>query len=331
MPFLSPERAASLTDKVDLQEFWTGALGKYPKPKNHGPVPGVLVGSLFSKRKDLFDAGVHRQLQAGICGTAKEGAESIVVSGGYADDADYGDWMIYTGQGGRDPESGVQIRDQEVTLGNAALVTSYVFDLPVRVIRGSSGDPNYSPRTGYRYDGLFEVEHFWDDIGKAGFRVWRYQLRRISENDALPDVNFPSIPIAHEPTQPEGNQAPDRRTTVTQRVVRSTRVAEWVKAVHNYKCQICKELLETPRGPYAEAAHIQPIGKPHSGPDTVDNILCLCANHHVLFDAGALWVTDDLMVIDHQGNNLGPLRTQENHQINRDHLLYHRTKIAKVG
>ncbi len=253
-----------------------------------------------------------------------------MVSGGYTDDEDFGDWMIYTGQGGRDPEAGVQIRDQELTLGNAALVTSYVFGLSVRVIRGSAGDPNYSPTTGFRYDGLFEVEYFWSEAGRDGFRVWRYQLRRIPESDASFDLSFPPVQVIPAgPAHPDGNQAPDRRTTVTQRVVRSTPVAEWVKNAHSYKCQVCRELLTTPRGPYAEAAHIQPLGKPHSGPDTVDNILCLCANHHVLFDAGALWVTHDLMVVNHHGQKLGPLHTQDKHHVDLERLSYHRAKIAK--
>jgi putative restriction endonuclease len=38
----------------------------------------------------------------GIHGTAKEGADSIVVSGGYVDDRDMGDVIIYTGEGGND-------------------------------------------------------------------------------------------------------------------------------------------------------------------------------------------------------------------------------------
>lgn len=41
------------------------------------------------------------------------GADAIVVSGGYEDDNDDGDEIIYTGQGGNDPDSGKQVADQE--------------------------------------------------------------------------------------------------------------------------------------------------------------------------------------------------------------------------
>ena len=47
------------------------------------------------------------------------GAESIALSGGYEDDADLGDVIIYTGQGGQ--ENGRQVADQELKLGNLAL------------------------------------------------------------------------------------------------------------------------------------------------------------------------------------------------------------------
>ncbi|MEU0185443.1 YDG/SRA domain-containing protein [Streptomyces sp. NPDC006207] len=55
-----------------------------------GEVPNVEVGQPFESRRLAHEAGVHRPLQAGICGTKKTGAESIVVSGGYKDDEDYG-------------------------------------------------------------------------------------------------------------------------------------------------------------------------------------------------------------------------------------------------
>ena len=84
-------------------------------------LPGIQPGARFETRRQLYDAGVHRALQAGIVGSGVTGAESIVLSGGYADDEDYGDLIIYTGHGGRDPEAGRQIEDQTFTRQNQAL------------------------------------------------------------------------------------------------------------------------------------------------------------------------------------------------------------------
>jgi putative restriction endonuclease len=65
-----------------------------------GAIDGVEAGAAFPNHRALYDAGVHRALRAGIVGWAREGAESIVLSGGYVDDEDHGSVIIYTEHGG---------------------------------------------------------------------------------------------------------------------------------------------------------------------------------------------------------------------------------------
>lgn len=120
---------------------------------------------MYASRQEAHDAGVHGPLQAGISGAAAEGADSIVVSGGYEDDQDLGDTIVDTGHGGNDPNTGAQIADQVLERGNAALARNYSERLPVRVIRGTNGEPTFSPKTGYRYDGLFDVDDYWEELG----------------------------------------------------------------------------------------------------------------------------------------------------------------------
>ncbi|MGW4274219.1 HNH endonuclease [Streptomyces seoulensis] len=127
------------------------------------------------------------------------------------------------------------------------------------------------------------------------------------------------------PVQPGGNESPTRVEVTTQRVVRSTAVAEYVKGVHDSTCQICGTRLATPTGAYAEAAHIQPLGRPHEGPDVSSNVLCLCPNHHVLFDLGMLHITDDLVVVEQpSGTHRGRLAERPGHQVDSRFLQYHR-------
>jgi putative restriction endonuclease len=64
---------------------------------------------------------VHRGLIQGIA-TA---GSTIVLAGGYVDDEDFGDTIIYTGEGGRDPNTGAQIADQELSGRNLELVQNY--------------------------------------------------------------------------------------------------------------------------------------------------------------------------------------------------------------
>src|SRR5215203_3410651 len=129
--------------------------------RTFGEIPGNPPGTTYTSRDELANQRVHAPLQHGISGAASEGADSIVVSGGYEDDEDYGDLIIYTGAGGRDPATGAQISDQEFAAQNLALVRSASEGLPVRVTRGAAGEPAFSPANGFRYDGLFRVEAAW--------------------------------------------------------------------------------------------------------------------------------------------------------------------------
>lgn len=87
-----------------------------------------------------------------------------------------------SGQGGNDPQSKRQVADQELTRGNAGLLRSQLDGREVRVIRGSGGDPAYSPTSGFRYDGLYRVSDSWQDLGHDGYRIWRFRLEKVDAN-----------------------------------------------------------------------------------------------------------------------------------------------------
>jgi hypothetical protein len=91
----------------------------------------------------------------------------IFIRGGYEDDQDLGDVIIYTGEGGRDPDSGKQIADQELTGRNLALAKNSVTGLPVRVVRRVAA--------GYQYSGLFNVEDYQAKYGKSGYKVYLFR------------------------------------------------------------------------------------------------------------------------------------------------------------
>lgn len=85
--------------------------------RSFGHVLGVAVGVIFENRNDLGQAGVHRPRMAGISYSEREGADSIIISGGYEDDEDHGDLIIYTGPRGKRSATGRQIADQQFTRG----------------------------------------------------------------------------------------------------------------------------------------------------------------------------------------------------------------------
>ncbi|WP_410619514.1 YDG/SRA domain-containing protein [Amycolatopsis sp. cmx-8-4] len=291
-----------------------GELSDYPE------------GTTFKNRAEVSASKVHRALQAGIVGTGKSGAESIVSSGGYEDDDDRGDELIYTGHGGRDGR-GRQIENQSFAApGNAALRTSWLTGDPVRVVRGPDPKSPHAPDQGYRYDGLFRVEDAAIVPGQGGFQICRFQMVKVSRaadvTFGVGDYLLPAAP--QHPTVPVGNAAPGRKPVTAQRIVRSTKVVEYVKKIHDHTCQICSTRLSLGSGEgYSEGAHIQALGGLHRGPDVLPNVLCLCANCHVQFDRGAIVIGADRTVV-RDGKPAGSLNELDVHKVGDEFLEYHR-------
>ncbi|XP_072268962.1 E3 ubiquitin-protein ligase UHRF1-like [Pyxicephalus adspersus] len=175
-------------------------------PSNHfGPIPGVPVGTMWKFRVQVSESGVHRPHVAGIHGRGNDGSYSLVLAGGYEDDADNGTEFTYTGSGGRDlsgnKRTAEQSCDQKLTNMNRALALNCNAPIndkqgsvakdwragkPVRVVRSSKGRKHskYAPEEGNRYDGIYKVVKYWPQKGKSGFLVWRYLLRRDDEEPA---------------------------------------------------------------------------------------------------------------------------------------------------
>ena len=109
-----------------------------------------------------------------------------------------------------------------------------------------------------------------------------------------------------------------RVLTQIKRIIRDTKISRSVKIIHNYRCQICGHTIHLGNGNfYAEAHHIKPLGNKHSGPDIVENVMCVCPNHHVLLDYGAIPINQ----ID--------LRTVSGHVFSDIYVEYHNTAIYK--
>jgi putative restriction endonuclease len=308
-----------------------GVFASRVEMRNFGEIPGYAPGSLFLNRAELSAARVHTPTQAGIAGSWDVGAESVVVSGGYEDDVDLGDVIIYTGHGGNDAVSGRQVGSQTLHRGNRALARSCQDGLPVRVIRGHRLKSPFSPEVGYEYAGLYRVDSFWRAQGISGYDVWQFRLEKLDEVPPVSPLQGKSAQdhfgIREDPPEYSAETAEQaaRRLETVQRIVRNTRIAQMVKELHDFRCQICGVLLETAAGRYAESAHIRPLGTPHDGPDSLDNVLCLCPNHHVAFDLGGIYIRDDFTVVENlTGKPIGSLRMVPKHRIAHEYIRYHR-------
>jgi putative restriction endonuclease len=286
------------------------------RPIIFGPIDGVEEGHLFQNRKEMMPSSFHRNWAAGIDGNGTEGVAAIVLSGGYEDDEDRGDEIIYTGAGGNDANTGKQTEDQSwLNRGNAGLRVSMDKGLPVRVIRGSQHRSAYSPAAGYLYAGLYSVVDAWEEVGKSGYKICRFSLVYCGQN---PDRKTPE-----QTEQDAGHKGTQRRESTVLRIVRDTKMARDIKELYQYECQVCGHTIHTlGGGRYAEGAHIRPLGRPHDGHDSRDNVLCLCPTHHVMFDKGVFSITDDGALTGALAGST--LRLHQQHRLNIENLQYHR-------
>ena len=200
--------------------------------------------------------------------------------------------------------------------GNAGLKLSFEEQLPVRVIRGSGGDPKWSPTSGYRYDGLYLVSRFREAHGLDGYKVCRYLLDRLEQTKVIEASD--GTPV-------------DRTTTIAERLIRNPVLAQRLKKIYDWACQMCATRIESPSGPYAEAAHIKPLGRPDDGPDIGANMLCLCPNHHKLLDSGGVVVDENWKVIHIVGHkDIGALTRDHRHGLTQEYLQWYRERWLRI-
>lgn len=161
-----------------------------------GSIPGVYVGDAFFYRMELCVVGLHGQIQAGIdyvgprlTPNGDPVATSIIVSGGYEDDDDSGDVLVYTGHGGKHRNLLTHSVDQKLRGGNLALERSRHFGIEIRVIRGIQCEGSPSGKV-YIYDGLYKVTDHWFDVGKSGFGVYKYRLVRLPKQPQMGTLIF---------------------------------------------------------------------------------------------------------------------------------------------
>ncbi|WP_094770586.1 YDG/SRA domain-containing protein [Microbacterium gorillae] len=272
----------------------------------YGPVPGVPTGARFRTRRALYDRRVHHDIRQIICGGPDPavGAESVLVPAGRPDDHDLGGILYLTGSG--NTRAGRVVSDQVLTGLNRILADNIDSGQPVRLIRETAGE--------FAYDGLFLVEDAYLRSGVDGHAICQFRLRQMRPV-AAPDRSVP-------PAQAQ------RALATHYRLVRDPAVPARVKALYDHRCQICGIRIQTLAGAYSEGAHLVPLGGGTDGPDTDANVLCLCPNHHVMLDHGALAITDEWLVIDRDGQTIGDLTLHPDHQLDPACARRHRQLLG---
>jgi HNH endonuclease len=167
-------------------------------------------------------------------------------------------------------------------------------------------------RPGDGYFTLFDkntsAKKWWhDEVKKSENYKWSLFLR-YSPLEPLPET--PEAADIEEPL-------PGRVKVTKYRILRDTALARLIKELYDHKCQLCRTPLKLHDGKnYAEAHHIKPLGGSDPGPDSKDNIICVCPNCHAQCDMGAIAL--DAVKL-----------STEFHRINPTYVAHHNEKIWK--
>ena len=160
-------------------------------------------------------------------------------------------------------------------------------------------------------------------LGKRGFNICRFHL--------VSETSLENLESSAKDSFKSTYQRASRSEVVVNRLNRNLKISEKVKEIYSHHCQVCGTLLQSPSGPIAIGAHIKPLGKPHNGPDTLSNMLCLCPNHHDQFDKLSFCIdAESLSIIGLDGFTGQRLKIKPRHKIEANFLLYHKSLYDAV-
>lgn len=183
-------------------------------------------------------------------------------------------------------------------------------------------DDELSGSVGTKSRGLADIDYRFSDLARWGTIVSnRRNYWRLTSPKPPPITEFvlPPSDIA---------APPDRIDTHVQRIVRDTLAAKSLKALYDYKCQVCGLRIEPASGSfYIEIHHVRPLGGSHCGLDTHTNMLVLCPNHHAMFDFGIpRFTAPDRITIGEASHALTC-----KHSLTPDVIAYHNEHIHRTA
>ncbi|KAL3528326.1 hypothetical protein ACH5RR_007648 [Cinchona calisaya] len=204
---LQEQKSGKATQRIDIKAAMVlEKEGKWVNTvREVGEIPGVEIGDQFQYRAELAVVGLHTQYFAGI-DYIKVGRECfatcIVDSGRHKNKRITPDVFIYAGEGGNPEISGKKAKDQKLTCGNLALLTSMYANLPVRVVHCCKSlkapntlGVNNGSGLRYSYQGLYTVESYsWKRDEEFGKLVFKFKMVRMPDQPKVVPRSPSSLP-----------------------------------------------------------------------------------------------------------------------------------------
>lgn len=167
---------------------------------------------------------------------------------------------------------------------------------------------------------------FRDEKIKAGDKIIiKYDPKNLNTDNRVPvDIHLlqSNNELPDEDISPVSKDivAAEKIHQLVYRVLRDTVAARLIKTKYEFNCQLCGKTVNLADGKrYAEVHHIKPLGIPHNGPDSSTNIICVCPNHHVQLDYGAIRLEKS------------KIRILVGHEISDEFIKYHNEVICSIS
>lgn len=165
------------------------------RERTHGELPGVPGGLLLKSRGEAAITGIHQRILRGIDYVSGDPAYAVCISGEYEDDVASDGTITYTGEGGQGKGKKKAQDQTDSSPGNQALIRSIDSQDTIRVIRGNSD-------IGYYYLGLYRCTGYTYKPGECGFKVLKFNLVPIMENQCPWERSIPLRKRPRKKTHP---------------------------------------------------------------------------------------------------------------------------------
>lgn len=170
-----------------------------------------------------------------------------------------------------------------------------------------------------------EIKNYMGPTFEEAFKELK-DLEDMRENTTRPGNQEEILTTENEETK--------RVTTTVSRIVRDTKLIKNLKKEYKDVCQICgKRIKKKEDRFYSEGHHVKPLGGVHQGPDTADNVVILCPNHHIEFELGVIAISMDNFKIIHADEDSKYHNKKLNYtrkDLSKEYLKYHLEKIFKA-
>lgn len=154
--------------------------------------------------------------------------------------------------------------------------------------------------------------------GHARFESTEYGRYRLISTPPTSEMSTSPGSKTHDPgLLLDDLEGPLRKQRALMLLQRNASLSQELKALYEWKCQVCGTHIELGAGiRYAEAHHIRALGEPHNGPDKMGNMVCVCPNCHVKLDFHVMKIDVQALLIS-------------KHSLDLQCVQYHNHLVAK--